>query len=62
MDIDKHFEIIEKIVTFSEPLQKILNDVWDPYTTIIIEHDRVRVGRDEISIPLNEGGTYGNAF
>lgn len=28
MDIDKHFEIIEKIVTFSEPLQKILNDVW----------------------------------
>lgn len=47
-------EEIEKIKELSKPILKLLQEEYNPHTTVIINTNNIRVVTDKIEIPINK--------
>ena len=46
-------ETIAEVRRLSEPLCKFIRDNYDPYTTIIVKEDFVKIVEDKLGVPIN---------
>lgn len=52
MEVDKVEKIIKELEDVTKPVVEFIKRNYNPYTTVVITDEYVKVARDEIGLPI----------